>query len=972
MSDIRVPVRQSGESHRVRSVGRRRRANAGRRRASARGLSVEPLEDRRLLTSVGNDTDWALSFGNNQELWTDHLAVAPGGDIIVAGRFTGTMDFAPRGGTANSTLSADPGTSNDGYVARYHSDGTLAWVTHAVKGPGYDRADGIAVDAIGNVFVSGSFRESAEVGGELVSTGQTSTVRFGYLIKYSSEGEKQWVKTWGVLNSGSVWRGVQPSDVAISSSGNIYVCGKMLGAGVFSPTVTTQSQYDDYAFLLKLDADGVAQGVWSAEGYSEAYQVTVDAQVDGGGTSHDLVTINGQFRSSLHTQSVGFAPNLRLTPVGQDDVFVAHFSADAATPTCTWVRQVAGTGFDAAGDLAVGDDGDLYVSGAFEGQADFAGQSVTSVGNLDTFVAKLRASDGNVLWAQSVGGLDMDDGLDEWHSTSRIATAGDNLFVLGEFRSTVMDVDSGPNFARLTRGGDCCDSYVMQLNVGDGAFRRVWHLRGEPASSDPVLGSLIDSGAIAFDDGFIHIAGCLRGTGQLPPGSLTSIGAEYPDVYVLRFGTTEQTPNSDPVAHDDAYVCQKTYSMTVPKWQGLLANDDNPDLDSLRATVVDGQGPTKGSVAVNPDGSFVYTPYPNIIGTDSFNYDVSDGRGGTSRGTVTIQIEDFQPITLASTDVPKSITDLSNRVTVSQLVVDPLQNFQIGDLNVAVSFTHPRAPDLDVYLVHPDGTRIELFTDIGGNKSAFTGKITTLDDEAKVSITKAAAPFEGSYMPEGKLSALKGKSIAGMWKLEIMDDQSKEAGKLNSWSLIVMPKNPYAPLMAAGAGASDTTAVLTQAQAEPLLNAALAQWQATGVNVAALAGLSVQIADLGGTTLGLAAGNTIWLDDDAAGWGWFVDATPHDDREFLPHARADAQQRIDLLTVVLHEMGHLLGREHAADGLMAETLATGARRSVTNDPHAAAVDHWFAQSLDLRAGGWLSDWLTEQLQPKRAWSRNRR
>ena len=183
---------------------------------------------------------------------------------------------------------------------------------------------------------------------------------------------------------------------------------------------------------------------------------------------------------------------------------------------------------------------------------------------------------------------------------------------------------------------------------------------------------------------------------------------------------------------------------------------------------------------------------------------------------------------------------------------------------------------------------------------------------------------------------------------------------------------PPQTLHAEASGASDTTAALTLAQAEPLLNAALAQWQATGVNVAALAGLSVQIADLGGTTLGLAAGNTIWLDDDAAGWGWFVDATPHDDREFLPHARADAQQRIDLLTVVLHEMGHLLGREHAADGLMAETLATGARRSVTNDPHAAAVDHWFAQSLDLRAGGWLSDWLTEQLQPKRAWSRNRR
>ena len=45
-------------------------------------------------------------------------------------------------------------------------------------------------------------------------------------------------------------------------------------------------------------------------------------------------------------------------------------------------------------------------------------------------------------------------------------------------------------------------------------------------------------------------------------------------------------------------------------------------------------------------------------------------------------------------------------------------------------------------------------------------------------------------------------------------------------------------------------------------------------------GIDVRIADLGGTTLGLASGNTIWLDDNAAGWGWFVDPTPGDDSEF--------------------------------------------------------------------------------------------
>ena len=90
-----------------------------------------------------------------------------------------------------------------------------------------------------------------------------------------------------------------------------------------------------------------------------------------------------------------------------------------------------------------------------------------------------------------------------------------------------------------------------------------------------------------------------------------------------------------------------------------------------------------------------------------------------------------------------------------------------------------------------------------------------------------------------------------------------------------------------------------------------------------MSGIDLQIGDLGGTTLGLAAGHTIWLDDNAAGWGWFVDATPRSDTEYLLSGNQGEQHRVDLLTVVMHEMGHLLGYDHDTGGLMAETLATG-------------------------------------------------
>ena len=133
----------------------------------------------------------------------------------------------------------------------------------------------------------------------------------------------------------------------------------------------------------------------------------------------------------------------------------------------------------------------------------------------------------------------------------------------------------------------------------------------------------------------------------------------------------------------------------------------------------------------------------------------------------------------SSDDVPKDIRDF--KTMTSSLVVT--QAGPIADVDVKLNINHTNDGDLEVYLIAPDDTRIELFTDVGGSQGDFIG--TIIDNEAGQSINEGSAPFTGSYRPEGNLADLYGKDISGTWKLEVRDDSSGSIGVLNSWYLIV-------------------------------------------------------------------------------------------------------------------------------------------------------------------------------------------
>ena len=106
--------------------------------------------------------------------------------------------------------------------------------------------------------------------------------------------------------------------------------------------------------------------------------------------------------------------------------------------------------------------------------------------------------------------------------------------------------------------------------------------------------------------------------------------------------------NEAPVANDDSYGVDEDNTLTVVVANGVLANDIDADSDPLTAALVDDV--TNGTLTLNADGSFTYTPNADFNGSDSFTYRANDGTEDSGLATVSITVNPVNDAPVAAND----------------------------------------------------------------------------------------------------------------------------------------------------------------------------------------------------------------------------------------------------------------------------------------------------------------------------------
>ncbi|MDX1909907.1 MAG: SBBP repeat-containing protein [Saprospiraceae bacterium] len=447
-----------------------------------------------------------------------------------------------------------------------------------------DKANSMAVDPAGNVYVTGAFEYTADFDpgpGVFSLTSQGGVDLF--VCKLDPSGNFCWA---GAIGGNYDERG---HEVAVNSEGEVVVTGSFRGVMDFDPApagVFEMESVDSYdAFVLKLDKDG--KFLWARQlgsmARTQAYSITVDpggniyttgyfdgtgdfdpgpdtfamtsalfssntfiskldpdgafvwAKNIGGGNTvpqkisldlHGNVYVTGEFRDATDFDPGPDFANI-LSIAGSADAFVLKLDTAG---DYVWAKRLGGIDGDFGNSVAVDANGNVYTAGYFKGECNFNPDPANpfrlqAVGNYDIFISKLDEN-GQFVWAKSIGTTS-----NETPYGIALDAAAD-VYITGQFLFTT-DFDPGPGVFNLTSVGNY-DVFLLKLDTG-----------GDFIAASAVGGGNPDGGESVWVDpaGNIYIAGFFRNGCDFDPGwmdhSIASNGLQ--DAFVLKLGQ----PNAD-------------------------------------------------------------------------------------------------------------------------------------------------------------------------------------------------------------------------------------------------------------------------------------------------------------------------------------------------------------------------------------------------------------------------------------------
>ncbi|QQS36570.1 MAG: choice-of-anchor D domain-containing protein [Ignavibacteriales bacterium] len=406
------------------------------------------------------------------------------GNIIIIGSFESTLAI----GSTNlvSTGGADI------FLAKFDTGGNPLWAVQA-GGAEYDEGLSLDIDGNGDIVVAGLFSGSASFGSNIL------TSRGGYdifICKYSESGTVQWVDRAG--GAGYEYVGQLTTD----NLNNILFTGEYEQSAFFD-TISVPGGQVASIFLAKYNSTGDAQ--WVRTGISNLYYPYSYGIAT---SSTNDVYITGSFQLSIN-----FSGTI-LT--GQDgaDIFINKYSTNG---DLLWAIPATGLSFNDQGrDILVDKNDDVYVTGSFGQTVNFGTFSLTSSGQTDAFIVKLR-SDGDPVWAIRDGqGL-----LDNVGESIVLDNAG-NITVASSISQVLLE-------------GEVDDIYLTRYDK-NGA--KLWgFVCGGPNSDSPEKLAVDNNGDIVFT-GYFYDNATFSGTPLLSNGQYDGVLGKLPSPELVIENTT--------------------------------------------------------------------------------------------------------------------------------------------------------------------------------------------------------------------------------------------------------------------------------------------------------------------------------------------------------------------------------------------------------------------------------------------------